>query len=502
MADNPNATPQSMTTAQRAQAGASAATSWRQSFEVYLHRPVLIMLFLGFSAGLPLLLVFGTLSFWLAEVGITRSAIGFFSWVGITFSIKVFWAPIVDRVPLPVLTSLLGKRRSWMLLAQIGIAVGLAGMALTNPVTDIWHMVFFALLVAFSSATQDITIDAYRIEAADPEFQGAMAGTYQLGYRIGMIVAGAGALYIAEYASWIIAYLSMALLMSVGMITALIISEPKPRLAPRTNELEEDLANAVSSTLHLHGPVARFAGWFSGAVVAPFVDFFARMGMMGLVILLFIAVYRLSDITLGIMANPFYFDLGYSKKEVADVAKFYGVILTIVGALAGGVFVARLGILRTVLLGAVLVASTNLVFIALATQVPLLPVDDRTTRLLYLTATISADNFSAGLAGTAFIAYLSSLTNAAYTATQYALFSSLMTLPGKFIGGFSGVVVDTAGYPIFFSYAVVLGLPAIILTIVLMRHAAKQEAEEAASSPAAPAPSPALNKATAAAPDK
>ena len=497
MADTGN-TPPSASIPSGAAPAQDGWRGWLASFEVYLHRPVLIMLFLGFSAGLPLLLVFGTLSFWLAEVGTTKTAIGFFSWVGIMFSIKVFWAPIVDRVPLPGLTALLGKRRSWMLLAQLGIAAGLIGMAMTNPLTDLWQMAMFALLVAFSSATQDITIDAYRIEAADDEYQGAMAGTYQLGYRIGMIVAGAGALYVAEFTSWIWSYLSMAALMSVGMITALVISEPKPKLAAGTDQREQELANMVSDRLHLQGPFARFFAWFSGAVVAPFVDFFGRMGLMGLVILLFIAVYRLSDITLGIMANPFYYDLGYSKKEVADIAKFYGVILTIVGALAGGVFVARLGILRTVLLGAILVASTNLVFIALAVQVPGLPVDDRTARLLYLTATISADNFSAGLAGTAFIAYLSSLTNAAYTATQYALFSSLMTLPGKFIGGFSGVVVDAAGYPIFFGYAVILGLPAVILTIVLMRHAAAQDAEakknaDPATAPAtaaAPAPNP------------
>ena len=200
--------------------------SWRDAFAVYLQPRVLAMLFLGFSAGLPFLLVFSTLSAWLRDVGVSRTAIGFFAWVGITYSIKVIWAPVVDRVPIPFLTRSLGKRRSWMLVAQLGIAAGLLGMASTDPSTDLLRVAGFALLVAFSSATQDIAIDAYRIEAVVRERQAAMAATYILGYRLALLVAGAGALYIATFASWPGAYLAMAALMLVGMVTALVVSEP------------------------------------------------------------------------------------------------------------------------------------------------------------------------------------------------------------------------------------------------------------------------------------
>lgn len=469
--------------------GPSAASSepqksWLESFRIYLHLPVLIMLVLGFSAGLPFLLIFSTLSVWLAESDVSRAQIGFFSWVGLMFSIKVFWAPVVDRLPLPFLTSLLGKRRSWMLLAQIGIVLGLIGIAATNPGENLTQVALLALLIAFSAATQDITIDAYRIESADEEFQGAMAATYQLGYRIALIVAGAGALYTAEFISWPAAYLTMAACMGIGMITVLLIAEPDHSVSEETRKREEDLDNILFGN-SLQGPVAKLAAWFSSAVISPIVDFFSRIGFTtAVLILLFIGLYRLSDITMGIMANPFYIDLGYSKSEIASIIKIYGVIMTAVGALAGGVLVVRYGIMRPLLLGAVLVCLTNLVFAYLAYVVPGL--ESNSDRLIHLAMTICADNFSGGLASAAFIAYMSSLTNTAYTATQYALFSSLFTLPGKFVGGFSGVVVEGFGYVSFFSYAAVLGIPAIILTIVLMRRAAADEKTQSTATSAPP----------------
>lgn len=441
--------------------------NWLEALAVYRHPRVFGMLFLGFSAGLPFLLLFSTLSLWMSEVGVSVKTIGLFSWVGITFSIKVFWAPVVDRIPLPPFTTLLGKRRGWMLIAQIGIAAGLLGIAYSDPLQDLEAIVYFALLVAFASATQDIAIDAYRIEAVEQPLQGAMSGTYQVGYRVGLLVAGAGALYIAAFASWSIAYITMAVLVGVGVITVLIIREPEVSRDQATLSREAALLDPIESLGLRKGVFHRIIAWFSGAVVSPLVDFFARNGKFALIILAFIGLYRLSDITLGVMANPFYNELGFSKVDIANIAKVYGVIATLVGALVGGILVVRIGLLKSLLIGALMVASTNMVFALLALVGP---------DLHMLTIAISADNISGGLAGSVFIAYLSSLTNTAYTATQYALFSSLFTLPGKIVAGGSGYVVEAAGYVNFFFYASALGIPAILLVLYLMYHERRKAA--------------------------
>jgi len=450
-----------MTTSSKSDDNGVGRLSWREAVGVYLHPQVLVILLLGFSAGLPFLLVFSTLSAWLTEAQITRSAIGLFSWVGITYSIKVFWAPVVDRLPLPIMTRLLGQRRGWMLLAQLGIAAGLVGMAASDPRSQLFSIAMFALVVAFSSATQDITIDAYRIEAASKRRQAALAAAYIFGYRIALLVAGAGAFYIAEYTnSWSIAYIAMAVLMSVGMLTVLLIREPERVRTPEDEAREQKIAATVDRVGHLSTRIERLAEWFSSAVIAPFVEFFQRNGSLAFAILLLIGVFRLSDITMGVMANPFYLDLGFSKTEIANVAKVFGFFMTIGGSALGGVLVMRYGLMAPLLLSAVLVSTTNLLFAFMASS-------DPTIQLLAVV--ISADNLSGGLANAVFIAYLSSLTNRAYTATQYALFSSLMTLPGKFIGGFSGFIVDSHGYTSFFIYAALVGVPAILLVIYLMR---------------------------------
>lgn len=424
------------------------------------------MLLLGFSAGLPLLLIFGTLSLWLAESNVTRTTIGFFSLVGLTFSIKFFWAPFVDRTPIPFLTAKLGKRRSWMLIGQIGIALGLISIASLNPQTQLFYVAISAFFLAFSAATQDVALDAYRIEAVANELQGAMSANYQLGYRIGMIVAGAGALYLAEFFSWPAAYLVMASLTSIGVITVLLIREPDAQIVAGTVDREKTVARALGFA-SLGGNLRDALDWFSSAVVGPFVDFFGRLGWIALLILLFVGAYRISDVTLGIMSNVFYGDMGFSKREIADIAKVYGVILTIIGAFVSGYFVSWFGIMRPLLAGAILVAATNLVFAYLAVVLP--TIEEHQVRLLYLAMTISADNFSGGFAGTALIAYMSGLTNKAYTATQYALLSSFVLLPGKLLGSISGVIIDAANYETFFLFASAMGIPAILLTMALMR---------------------------------
>jgi PAT family beta-lactamase induction signal transducer AmpG len=448
----------------------AAKKTWRKALLVYRHPRVLAMLFLGFSAGLPFLLIFSTLSVWLREADISRTEIGFFSWIGIMFSIKVVWAPIVDRTPLPILTRLLGKRRSWMLLAQSGIALGLLAIAASDPATDVAGVALCALFVAFCAATQDVSIDAYRIEAVAKELQGAMAATYQLGYRLALLAAGAGALYVADFVSWPVAYAAMAGCMLVGMLTVLAIEEPSVEVRPETREREARLAERLESRTGASPRLHRAIAWFSSAVVSPFADFFARNGRIAVAILALIALYRISDITMGIMANPLYVDLGFTKTEIATASKTVGIPLIILGAFLGGFLVVRFGLFGPLLLGALLTVATNLAFAYLA-------VSDPTFDLLLLT--VSADNLAGGFAGSVFIAYLSSLTNTAYTATQYALFSSLFTLAGKFLGGFSGIIVDATSYQAFFIYAAVLGLPAILLVLFLMiREARAAPAEQ------------------------
>lgn len=434
-------------------------SSWREALLVYSRPRVIGMIFLGFSAGLPFLLVFSTLSAWLRDAGISHTTIGFFSWVGITYSIKVFWAPVIDRVPLPFLNKFFGKRRSWMLLAQVVIALGLLGMALTNPFTRLSSLAIFAVIVAFGSATQDITIDAYRIEAVDKLYQGAMAATYVLGYRLALLVTGAGAFYIAAGKSWSYAYLIMSTLMVTGILTTLVITEPDHPLNPETKAMEESLEKTLG-VRSIKNLFTRFIAWIIDAVVSPFVEFFKRTGWTALLILLLIGCYRISDITMGVMANPFYLDMGFSKTDIANITKIFGFFMTIAGAGIGGALIARFGIFKPLLAGAILIASTNLLFAWLSVSEP---------NLVFLALVISADNLSGGLAIPALIAYSSSLTNTSYTATQYALFSSLMTLPGKILGGFSGIVVDNAGYASFFIYAGLLGIPAILLALVLYR---------------------------------
>jgi PAT family beta-lactamase induction signal transducer AmpG len=437
-----------------------SGTSWHETFRAYRNPRVLAMLFLGFSAGLPFLLVFSTLSAWLTDEHISRSAIGFFSWVGITYSIKVIWAPVIDRLPLPVLTRIMGRRRSWMLVAQVGIASGLIAMALTDPAQKLYLIAVYALIVAFSSATQDISIDAYRIEAVVKELQGPMASAYMIGYRLALLMAGAGAFYIADFVAWPEAYLTMAALMLVGITTVLAIQEPTTQVNSDTRLREQRVIDFMERSAHLPDRIRKISAWFIGAVICPFLDFFQRNGGAAITILVFIGLYKLSDITMGVMANPFYLDMGYSKQEIASVSKVFGFFMSIGGAAVGGLMVMRFGMMRPLLAGAILVATTNLLFAYLATTAPDLPL---------LAVVISADNLSGGIAGAVFIAYLSSLTNTAYTATQYALFSSLMTLPAKFLGGFSGVIVDTEGYVFFFVYASAIGLPAIFLVLYLMR---------------------------------
>ncbi len=424
---------------------------WLESLRVYKEPATLRMLALGFSAGLPLLLVLGTLSFRLREAGIDRATIGFLTWVGLAYGFKWCWAPLVDRLPIPFLTRWLGRRRSWLLLSQFAIVGGLVGMALSDPKLALMPIVWCALVVAFGSATQDIALDAYRIESADADRQAALAATYQTGYRLAMIWAGAGVLWIAARAevatatnydpqAWRTAYLWMAVSMSVGVLTVLLSPEPMAQVQQPAKNIQQ---------------------WLSITLIEPFADFFKRYQWQAALILALIAVYRISDIVMGVMANPFYVDMGFTKDQVAGVTKVYGVIMTLVGAFIGGILSMRLGVMRVLMLGAVLSAVSNLLFAWLGGLGP------NVNALIWV---ISADNLSSGIASAAFIAYLSSLTNIQYSATQYALFTSLMLLIPKFLAGFSGQAVNAIGYAQFFTMTALLGLPVIVLVALAARY--------------------------------
>jgi len=482
------------------------------------------MLFLGFSAGLPLLLIFGTLSVWLTQAGVNREIVTQFSWAALGYSFKFVWAPIVDKLPLPVLYVRLGRRRSWLLLSQLSIMTAIVWMAMTDPAQHVATMAYAAVMLGFSAATQDIAIDAYRIESQSEEYQAAMSATYIAGYRTGMIISGFFALKMIswfgagesyEYLVWQKIFLVMAGLMLVGVSATIVIPEPNLNRERDTNlHSLSDYARFLllfvlatsmfilgfvylnpASFIHkflmhavgLNGPVSEFIGQLGRLSIAlllaiaaaylcvlfnvvntamvrqtylePVADFFRRYQKAAVFILLLIGFYRVSDIVLGVIANVFYLNVGFTPDEIANYAKLYGLIMTILGGFIGGVLSVRFGVLRILLLGAILSAATNILFIIQA---------NIGNDLSFLKLVIAADNLSAGLAGAAFVAYLSSLTNVSFTATQYAIFSSLMTLLPKVIGGYSGAIVNATNYQTFFLITAIMGIPVILLIIYLI----------------------------------
>lgn len=429
--------------------GEAATVSERRRYgwRYYLQEKVLVLFFLGFSAGLPLPLVFSTLTAWLYEAELPTSTISTFAFLMFAYSFKFMWSPLVDAVGIPLLTRKLGRRRAWLLTTQLGVGVTLAILAQLDPAGPLTAFVLVAALVAWFAATQDIVLDAYRVEVAGNEMQGVLAASYQYGYRVAVVVSGAGALYIAEFGSWSLSYMTMAACMGVGIITTLYCKEPE---------------NIAPPVYHFSGSILQTTGkWFMAAVAGPVVDFFRRYGRFAAIMLLFMALFRISDYVLGILANPFYLHVGFSKSEVASVAKLYGLWVALFGIGAGGWAILSLGLSRCLVTATILIASTNLFFAVLVLTGP---------DIWMLGVTISFDNFAQGFAGTVFIAYLSSLTNISFTATQYALFSSLSTFVGKLAAGYSGNVQEWIGWFGFFVYAASLGIPAIILSMVVVRH--------------------------------
>jgi PAT family beta-lactamase induction signal transducer AmpG len=501
--------------------------SWGDIWRAWLHPKAIAMLFLGFSAGLPILLIFSTLSVWLREAGVARSAVTFFSWAALGYSFKFLWAPLVDLLPLPGLTRVLGRRRAWLLASQLLIMLAIVWMGFVDPAgsqKNLSIMALAAVMLGFSSATQDIVIDAYRIESAEESMQAMLAAMYIAGYRVGMLMAGAGSLFLAgylgttseayDYTAWKITYLGMAAVMGCGVVTTLLINEPKVSrrvslyhysvfdygrflgffiLSALAFALTFFCSGFVFIALQKYLPVfftvggagssflvelTRFVlaiciaaivarillhlglvnkGMVHQTYLEPIKDFFSRYGgKTAMLLLVLIGCYRLSDIVLGVVSNVFYLDMGFSKNVIAGVTKTFGLGMTLVGGFLGGVLTVRFGVNKILFLGAFLSAATNLLFMLLA----------RTGGdVSLLTMVIGADNLSAGIATTAFIAFLSSLTNISFTAVQYAIFSSMMTLCPKLIGGYSGTMVSAFGYERFFMVTAIMGIPVLFLVV-------------------------------------
>ena len=417
--------------------------SWKESFSAYLQPRLFIILFLGFSSGLPFGMLIDPLNFWLSEEEISRSSIGLLSLITLTYPMKVAWSPFIDRLKIPLLSSSIGQRKSWLFLTQLIVSIALIGMAITDPKSSLSILVAFALLVAFFSATQDICIDAMRIELVEVKELGEATAMYQAGWRLAFLVSQVATFFIASLFDWSSAYFCSAVLMLLILITC-FLKVPEP-------EREEDPYIALTAK-----PLA----WVFSSYVKPFLEIFNRLRDRIFLILLLVITYRFSDLLLGPMAMPFYRETGFTKEEVAIITNAFGIIVTMTGAFLGGLLIYRYNIMKTVLVGALLVAITNLFFAGL---------DVIGHNIAFLTLTISVDNLSQGLAGTALIAYLSSLTNQNFTATQYALLFSLAVIPGKLLASSSGFIVDSFGYFNFFIFASLMGIPAIYLALKLQR---------------------------------
>jgi MFS transporter, PAT family, beta-lactamase induction signal transducer AmpG len=419
--------------------------TWFDSLRIYREPRMLAVLFMGFSSGLPLPLTFGTLSFWLAETGISRTSIGLFALIGISYSFKFVWSPFIDRLPLPWITRAFGRRRGWALTLQALLAVAILALGFSDPRTEPGIVALCAVIVAFLSASQDIVIDAYRIELLKPEEQGAGAAATQWGYRFGMIASSAGALFLAEFGGWTVAFTVMAALMGVGMLTVLFTREPEgsaAALAPMPGDTAGE----------------RVVAWIQRAVVAPFADFMTRPGWVA--ILVFVVLYKFGDALAGVMANPFYVAMGFTKLEVASISKVFGVVATLAGLAVGGITVYRLGMYQALLACGVLQAVSNLMY-AVQSVVG--------HDIGMLTVTIGIENFTGGMGSAAFVAYLSSLCNVAFTATQYALLSSLATVGRTTLSASGGWLSDQLDWVSFFTVTTAAAIPGILMVLWLMR---------------------------------
>jgi PAT family beta-lactamase induction signal transducer AmpG len=427
---------------------APGSKDWRATVAVYSSRRMVIVLLMGLASGLPLLLTLSTLSYWLSKVGVDKTTIGLFALVGIPYSFKFVWAPIIDHVRLPLLSAWLGRRRGWLLLLQACLAVAILIMGMTDPTVAPLTVAAAAVAVAFFSASQDIVIDAYRIEILHEEEQGAGAAATQTGYRVGLIVAGAGAVALSDFVGWPVIFTLLAAIIVLCMVVTLLAPEPAEPIRPSVAAEESTGADRL----------LLLAEWIKRAVIDPFADFMKRRGW--LVILAFVLLYKFGDAIGGVMANPFYNELGFTGVEIASITKVFGVIMTVVGTIAGGALVARIGLFKALVVGGVLQAVTNLLFALLAVT---------GKDLTMLAVAIGADNFTGGLGSAAFVGYLSGLCNRAFTGTQYALLTSFMAAGRTMLSSGGGWLADHMDWASFFMLTTLLAVPGLLLLFWLTR---------------------------------
>jgi len=423
-----------------AHAIATTNKSWIDAIKFYLTPKMLGILSLGFASGLPYMLIYSELAFWMKEEGVDLTVIGFFAWIGMAYTFKVFWAPIVDRFQIPILTGWLGQRRSWMFFAILGTVLGMLVIASSDPGASggVLRLAIGAVILATSGATLDISIDAWRIEAAPVDEQTNMAASYVLGYRLAIIAAGLSYL-VADAFNWNIAYLVMAIVMAINGFIVFWIKEPSREVRKKARTIGEAIKDNI---------------------VMPFFSFVNRLGVWTPIVFLLVATYLISDKTMGPMAKPMYEDVGFTKTQIGLVASFFGPWVIIIGGFISGALSLKLGLLRCMLVGSVLMVITNAAFAWLSTVTE--------PKTAYLFVTIGADNLAAGFASTIFIAYLSSLCDLKFAATQYAFLSALFNLVGKTLSGFTGIMADKIGFESFFLFSAALGIPAIVLTIIIL----------------------------------
>lgn len=435
---------------------------WLKAFAVYRDRRVLAIVALGFASGLPLALTGQTLQAWLTESGASLKSIGLFALVGLPYTLKFLWAPLVDRLPLPGLTAALGRRRGWLLLAQMLLIAAILGLAATSPGEALTVTALCAVIVAFASATQDIVIDAWRVEILEERQLAAGAAAIVFGYRVGMLVSSAGALYLASTLPWPMVYLVMAALLPIGLLAALLAGEPKRSddddAAHRLAEAEAWLAKGP----HVSGLAARLSAWAYVSLAGPFLQFMQRRGWIA--VLLFVMLFKLGDSLAGVLATSFYLKLGFQKEQIAEIGKLYGFGATMLGLFLGGWVMQAIGLIRALWLCGILQMGSNLLFAWLAVQ---------GAEPWAMAVTVGAENLAGGMGTAALVAYLSALCDVAYTATQYALLSSLTAVARTALASYAGFLAEALGWPLFFLATTVAALPGLLLLAWLTRSGAE-----------------------------
>ncbi|TCS64921.1 AmpG family muropeptide MFS transporter [Varunaivibrio sulfuroxidans] len=439
--------------------------TWLSALEVYRDRRVLSLLFLGFSSGLPFGVLADPLSAWLVDEGVSKTEIGLFALVSLPYSIKFLWSPIMDKMALPLFTRLFGRRRGWVLFTQLVLLAAIGGMGMTMPGVDPWWTAALALAVAFSSASQDIVIDAYRVEILPADKLAAGAATAVFGWRLGQVGGGAAGLIFADIFPWQAVFWGMAAFVLVGIVAILINPEPVVRPSAESEAREQAVEDFLERKSHLRPWLAETLAWLYGAVVCPFADFMTRRGWGA--ILLFILLYKYGDAILAVMKVPFFLDIGFSKTEIAAVVKIFGFNAIIAGGVLGGVVLARFGMMRGLLLCGVLMAASNLVFVVQAWVGP----DPR-----MLAVTVAVENITTGMGTTAFVAYLSSLCTVAYTASQYALLTSFMAFSRTLMSSGGGWLADQVNWVTFFVLTTLAAIPGLLLLLWMIRRFPPQEA--------------------------